>query len=127
MESVGDKKDVDVAFGKGVEVGVGKSLCLIASVGESVCVSVMEVFVLSILPIDVAGVINLNFLDEFRKFYRNINFQKIANFANFVSFVKNEKIEKCFNSTVWRSLGAIGIDSVSFDTFRSLSTYFIFF
>ena len=64
VESVGDEKCVDVAFGKGMEVCVGKNLCLVASVGKSVCVSVMEVFVHSILPIDVAGVINLNFLDH---------------------------------------------------------------
>ena len=46
---------------------------------------------------------------------------------SWLSGQKLKKFEKCINSNVWRSLGAIGIDSVSFDAFRSLSTFFIFF
>ena len=45
--------------------------------------------------------------------------------SNFAKYAKNSK--NCINSNVWRSLGAIGSDSVSFDAFRSLSTFLIFF
>ena len=46
-------------------------------------------------------------------------------FGEFRQKLKNS--EKCINSNVWRSLGAIGIDSVSFEAFRSVSSFFIFF
>ena len=43
----------------------------------------------------------------------------------FGKYAKNSK--NCINSNVWRSLGVIGIDSVSFEAFRSVSSFFIFF
>ena len=46
-------------------------------------------------------------------------------FGEFRQKLKNW--EKCVNSSFWRSLGAIGIDSVSFEAFRSVSSFFIFF
>ena len=43
----------------------------------------------------------------------------------FCEMWKNSK--NCINSSFWRSLGAIGIDSVSFEAFRSVSSFFDFF
>ena len=49
---------------------------------------------------------------------------KFFEFGEFRQTLKNS--EKCINSNVWRSLGAIGIDSVSFEAFRSVSSFFFF-
>ena len=43
----------------------------------------------------------------------------------FAKYAKN--LKKCINSNVWRSLGAIGLDFVLFEAFRSVSSFFIFF
>ena len=53
------------------------------------------------------------------------SFRSVVELSIFLKYVKNSK--NCINSNVWRSLGAIGIESVSFEAFRSASSFFIFF
>ena len=64
-------------------------------------------------------------LSNFAKYAKNSKNCKFCEFGEFLQKLKNS--EKCINSNVWRSLGAIGIDSVSFEAFRSVSSFFIFF
>ena len=67
-------------------------------------------------------------LSNFAKCGQNSNKLKNCKFCEFGEFrQKLKNWEKCINSNVWRSLGAIGIDSVSFEAFRSVSSFFIFF
>ena len=47
---------------------------------------------------------------------------RIIEFCEIGEFLQKLKDwEKCINSSFWRSLGAIWIDSVSFEAFRSVS------
>ena len=66
----------------------------------------------------------IEFFEMWSKFKKLKNFE-FCEFGEFHQKLKNS--EKCINSKVWRSLGAIGIDSVSFEAFRSVSSFFICF
>ena len=64
-------------------------------------------------------------LSNFAKYAKNSKNCKFCEFGEFLQKLKNS--EKCINSNVWRSLCAIGIDSMSFGMVSPLSVFFHFF